>query len=266
MDWRETAVVPDGPAPNEVAVDAIAGEIPAGQRVLLACRTIPFEIDLWVAKFATVVLTDRSLIIAKDRVFGHPKADRVIALEEITACGFNPLLGVGPTWEVTFTGKNGAAGTMYFNGPTQAEQVESELRAAASSVRAEATDPDLAEFHRRRVATRARPPGEAGKNLSPEQIVEESRRLRQQLDSGDLRSAWQRRVDLGYGAPLDGVPQADRFWFNAAPVIAALRLAGLKDHAMVAGCCGMAWQDEDFTDPKQHAAVEEFERRFSAND
>jgi hypothetical protein len=56
-----------------------------------------------------------------------------------------------------------------------------------------------------------------------------------------------RRVELGFGVPLDGVPQADRFWLNAAPAIAALRL-GFKDHPMVAMCRGVADQDEDYSD------------------
>lgn len=263
MDWRTTAAIPEDAEPDQAAADAIAAALPAGQRVLLACRASRFEMDMWVAKYATVVLTDRALIVAKDRAFGRPKADRVVPLEEITACGFGPLLGVGPTWEVTFRGKRGA-GTMYFSGPVQAQQVETELRAAVSSVLAQAADPDLAEFHRSVAAASAQPPGEIGKDLTPAQIVEESRRMRQQADSGDLRGAWERRVQLGYGVPSDAVPQADRFWLNAAPAIAALRL-GLKDHPMVAMCCGTALQDEDSSDPEQHAAVQEFRRLFSGN-
>lgn len=62
--------------------------------------------------------------------------------------------------------------------------------------------------------------------------------------AGDLRSAWDRRLQLGYSVSFDGVPQADRFWFEAAPTIAALRLR-LKGYPMVAVCCGMAEREQD---------------------
>jgi hypothetical protein len=124
VDWRETALVPENAGPDPAAMDSIMGGIPTGQQVLLACRTSRFEMNRWVARMATIVLTNQALIVAKDRVFGRPKADRIIPLQEITRCGFGPLLGVGPTWEVTFRGKRGAPGTMYFDGPAQAEQVE----------------------------------------------------------------------------------------------------------------------------------------------
>ena len=207
------------------------------------------------APMAAVVLTDRALIVAKNRIFGHPKADRTIPLEEITRSGVGPLLGVGPTWEVTFQGQHGTVGTMYFGWPPDAEQVERELRAAVSEVLAEIADPDLAQLHRSLGASRAQPPGDIGKALTAAQIADESRRMRQQVASGDLRLAWDRRVQLGYGVPSEGIPQADRFWLNAAPAIAALRM-GLKDHPMVPMCSGMAEREHDRDDPQQRAAVE----------
>ena len=261
MDWRETAVVPEDANPDPAVVDSIAGAISAGQRILLACRPKRFEMDMVVYQSATVVLTDQALIVAKDRMFGRPKPDKVIPLSDITGSGFGPLLGVGPTWEVTFARKRGIGASMYFAGPVQAKQVEGELRAAVSNVLAEAADPDLAQLHRGLAAGQAQPSGEAGKTLTSAQITGESRRMRQQVAAGDLRSAWDRRVQLGYGVPSDGVSQPDRFWLDAAPAIAALRL-GLKDHPMVAMCCGMADSNQDRGDPEQRAAVAEFTRLF----
>ncbi len=261
MDWRETAVVPEDANPDPAVVDSIAGAISAGQRILLACRPKRFEMDMVVYQSATVVLTDQALIVAKDRMFGRPKPDKVIPLSDITGSGFGPLLGVGPTWEVTFARKRGIGASMYFAGPVQAKQVEGELRAAVSNVLAEAADPDLAQLHRGLAAGQAQPSGEAGKTLTSAQITGESRRMRQQVAAGDLRSAWDRRVQLGYDVPSDGVSQPDRFWLDAAPAIAALRL-GLKDHPMVAMCCGMADSNQDRGDPEQRAAVAEFTRLF----
>ena len=103
--------------------------------------------------------------------------------------------------------------------------------------------------------------GEIGKTLTPEQVIHESRRMREQVASGDLRPAWDRRVLLGWGVSTSGVPQADRFWLDAAPAIAALRL-GLKGDPMIAMCCGVAEREQDYSDPEQRAAVEEFNKLF----
>jgi hypothetical protein len=150
---------------------------------------------------------------------------------------------------------------MYFAGPAEAEQVAEELRAAVALAQAEAADPDVAQLHRSMAAGNAHPPGDLGRTLTPGQIVSEARRMRQQVAAGELRPAWERRVQLGYGVPSDGVPQADRFWIDAAPAIAALRL-GFKDHPMVPMCCGMAESEHDRNDPEQRAAVEQFNRLY----
>ena len=131
-----------------------------------------------------------------------------------------------------------------------------------SELHAATTDPDLAQLHRGIAAGDAQPPGELGKTLTPAQVIDESRRMRQQVASGDLRSAWDRRVQLGYGVPSNGIPQADRFWLDAAPALAALRLGELKDHPMVPMCCGMAEQGHDHRDPQQREAVEEINKLF----
>jgi len=261
MDWRETAVVPKGAGPDPAAVDSIASALPAGQHVLLACQTTRFEWNVWVARMATVVVTNQALIVAKGRMFGRPKPDRVIPLSEITATGVGPLRGAGPTWEVTFRGQSTAMGTIYFDGPAQAQEAKRALEDAVSGALAEAADPDFAQVNRSFAAGRARPPGDAGKTLTPAQVTDESRRMRQQIAAGDLRSVWDRRLQLGYNVSFDGVPQVDRFWFEAAPAISALRL-GLKDHPMAPACCGMAEQEQDRSDPEQRAAVEEINKRF----
>jgi hypothetical protein len=138
---------------------------------------------------------------------------------------------------------------------------DSDAKRTVSNAMAGAADSDLAQVHRGLAAAQAQPPGQAGKTLTPAQITGESRRMRQQVAAGDLRSVWDRRVQLGYGVPSDGVSQPDLFWLDAAPAIAALRL-GLKDHPMVAMCCGMADSNQDRGDPEQRAAVEEFTRLF----
>lgn len=265
MGWRETAIIPEKANPDETVVDSICARLPSGQQVLLACRVVRFEFNFMVFEHGgTVVLTNQALMFAKERLFGRPKADRNVLLQEITNIGAGPLLGAGPTWEVTFSANRGAQGTMYIRWPQAAEQVEAVLRAAVSDMLTETVDPDLAKLHRERAAGEAQPPGDIGQTLTSSQIIEESHKIRHQVasgDLGDLRVAWDRRVELGYGVPSEGVPQPDRFWLDAAPAIAGLRL-GLKDHPMVKMCCGTAEYEQDHEDPEQRAAVEEFKRLF----
>ena len=261
MDWRVTAVIPEGAAPAESIVDSVCAALTVDQEVLLACVTSRLEFGMWVAHGATVVVTNQSLMVAKDRLLGRPKANKIIPLLKITHCGVGPLLGVGPTWEVTFRAEYGSQGSMYFAGPSQAQQVESALREAVSGLRAEMADPDLAQLNRSLRTARAQPEGRAGESLSPEQLIDESRKIRQQFSSGHLRTVWDRRAQLGYGIASEGVPQPDRFWLDAIPAIAALRL-GLKEHPMVAMCCGVAEAGQDRDDPEQRAAVEEFKRLY----
>jgi hypothetical protein len=97
--------------------------------------------------------------------------------------------------------------------------------------------------------------------MSAAQVTTEARQIRQQFESGQLPAAWERRLQLGNGVPYDGVADADAFWLNAAPAIAALRL-GLKDHVFVPMCCGLAERYHDSRDADQSAAVREFQGRY----
>lgn len=122
-------------------------------------------------------------------------------------------------------------------------------------------DPDLAQLHRAVALVEAQPAGDLGKTLSPAQVISESRQMRSQLASGQLQGVWGRRLELGTGVSPQGVPQPDWFWLNAAPALAALRM-GLKDHPMVAMCCGLAEQARNRDDAEQSAAVAQFNRFF----
>jgi len=122
-------------------------------------------------------------------------------------------------------------------------------------------DPDLAQLHRSLAMADAQPRDEIGESLSPEQVIQDSVRIRDLIAHGQLREAWDRRLQLGYGVSREGVPQSDWFWLNADPAIAALKL-GFKDHPAVAMCCGVAEEARDRSDPEQVAAVAEFNRLF----
>lgn len=109
--------------------------------------------------------------------------------------------------------------------------------------------------------SRAKPPGEIGKELTPAQLIAKARLAREQLARGEYEALWQRRVQLGYGVPDENVPQAERFWLDAAAAIAAL-YSGQKDHPMVAMCCGVAERKVNRAGPEQVDAVGLFNRLY----
>ncbi len=256
--WANTAWTPQGmDAPRTPSVDAI---VSATDKVIAAAATIRFELRPFLAKMGTVVLTSQDLRVAKDRMFGNPRVDHTVALSDIEASRFGPLLGVGPTWELTFRVTGRGVGTIYFHHPNSAEQIERRLREQAGRLQAEAADPALAQLHRGLAMAEAMPDGREGKDMSAAQVTQEARRIRSQYVSGDFASAWVRRVQLGYGVPTDG-EQQDAFWLNAAAALAALK-SGMRDHPMVAMCCGVAEQYVNYADPEQAAAASELNRLF----
>ena len=97
--------------------------------------------------------------------------------------------------------------------------------------------------------------------MTPAAIEETVTWMRDAYDRGLLRAVWERRLALGYGVNTDQISQTAAFWLHAAPAIAALRL-GLKDHPVVAMCCGRAEDFEDRSQPDQAAAVAEFNRLY----
>jgi hypothetical protein len=130
---------------------------------------------------------------------------------------------------------------------------------AASSSSAE--DTGLAEFHRAVAAVEGAPPGNAGAELSPAQVVDEAHRLRQLLAADRNSEAWARRVQLGYGLSLDCVERSAAFWVNAAAALAALR-SGQKAHPMVAMCAGACEEYLDQSDAEQTSVKDEIYQRY----
>ena len=122
-------------------------------------------------------------------------------------------------------------------------------------------DPSLDAFNRAIDASRQAPPGDLGKSLTPSQVEAESQAIRGLVAAGGLQAAWDRRVALGYGVPPNDVSQSALFWLDADPAIAGLKL-GLKDHPMVAMCCGVAESNANRDDPEQDRAVREFNRLY----
>jgi hypothetical protein len=243
---------------SQRTLNAMLPLLAAAERIRLGLQTHRFVSDRWAGPRDcdhVVLVTDRAIHAAKVRLVGKPRLDISIPIDRVTGTGTRLQIDVGPRWEVIFD----AGGIFYFHvnrGP------DAERAAHVIGLGAEATrDPDVAHLARALDLGRQQPAGDAGKDLTPDQVVAESRRLRQLSALGRGQESWERRVHLGYGVPSDGVPQADRFWLDAAPAISALEL-GWKDHPMVAMCCGVAESSHDRTDPVQVAAVSEFNRLF----
>lgn len=246
--------VPDGNGIRSDTVSALATSISRGETIRAAVGYTRFEFNFKTIK-GHVLITDKAIYAAKDRLIGSPKVDIRVALDSIRSFGAGPLYGVGPTWAIEFNAPT--PGFFYVSRGDDAEQVAEILNRSLGGL----NDPDLDAFNRSLDASRAAPPGDEGKAMTAAEVSAESQRLRALVASGQLQAAWDARVALGYGVPSDGVPQADRFWIDADPAIAALRL-GLKEHPMVAMCCGMAEQNADIRDPAQAQAVELFNQLY----
>lgn|GEM_PF-7019597 len=236
-------------------VSAIAAGIPRGETIRAALGWSRFEFGYRKIGQAYIIITDKAIYAAKDKVFGKAKPDVRVALESINEIGRGPLYGVGPTWSVQFMAPG--LGFFYVSNGEDAEQVFDILGRSLRGL----TDPDMDHFNRGIDAGRAAPAGDAGKAMSATEVSQEASRIRSLVAAGSLQEAWDRRVELGYGVPSEGVPQADRFWIDADPAIAALKL-GYKDHPMVAMCCGVAESNADVRDPAQAEAVELFNRLY----
>ena len=124
-------------------------------------------------------------------------------------------------------------------------------------------DPDLMKLRRELAAADEQPAGEVGKGLSAGRLGSELDQFVEWFEAGDLDAVWVRRLQLGYGVNTDQLDQPSRFWFNALPALAALRL-GHKDHPFVATCCGLADQICDPSDAQQAAAKRDFEAMYFA--
>jgi hypothetical protein len=246
----------EGDPANPREVDALVPLLGTTERIRLALFTRYVSTDAFKAKGAVVLITDEALYAFKDKLFGKPKIDLRVPLEDIDYVNSEPFDGAAfPAWIVTW--RAGAVGSFLVSTADGASTAASTLSLGAGATR----DADLAQFQRALDLGRQLQPGDDGSSLSAEQVVLESRSVRQMIADGRHQEAWARRVQLGYGVPSDGVPQADRFWIDAAPATAALQL-GWKDHPMVTMCCGMAESNLDPRDPEQQAAVAKFNRLY----
>jgi hypothetical protein len=76
---------------------------------------------------------------------------------------------------------------------------------------------------------------------------------------GQFQAVWQRRVSHGHDEAQGAGPRENWFWFNALPVLAALRL-GKKGHPLVSVLFVLARQSADPSLPNEAAALEEMDR------
>jgi hypothetical protein len=247
---------PDGAdRPRRDALITLNRLVPAGETLRAALQSHRFEDGIHTFRLGHVLITSKAIYAAKDRLFGSPKLNVRVPLDGVSRTGVGPLYGVGPTWQVAFQGRQ--SGFFYVSNGRDAETIGEILGRSIGAM----TDPDLDQLNRSIDAARQAPPGNKGKSLTSQRVSVESREIRARIEAGDLQGGWDRRVVLGYGLPLTDIPQVDQFWIDAAPAIAALKL-GLKDHPMVAMCCGLAEQNADLGDPEQASAVAEFHRLY----
>lgn len=132
-------VIGSGPgAARELSAALDRGEI------LLAAYFSSFcSVFAWEARMATVVLTDRRVGIAKDRLFGKPRLDRTVALDAIDQLKYGAMYGTGPAWVLQFFDQDKTLWSIQFSHGDECEQFARELGRARSAA---AEDPIEAFF------------------------------------------------------------------------------------------------------------------------
>ena len=260
MTWRQGAV--DAQDVNDFTLkngtlEAVAG---VARGSVLGFGTPMQFIDRygrWNKGTWGLLVTDQEVVLGKKGTLGGPRVAFRAPIENFERYGVGLQGGHGPLFEYACAMSDGSSIAFLFRTSDAAETIAEVVNRAVGGAR----DPDMDELNRALKQSQAQPPGDVGEELTAPEIIVEARRAREQFDRGDYDSLWARRVELGYGVGDDGVPQADRFWLDAAPAIAALRL-GLKDHPMVAMCCGVAQSGHDRSDPEQVEAVALFNRLY----
>jgi hypothetical protein len=255
MGWRDGAYdaqdVTDSSL-NSETLDSVAG-VASGD--VLGFATPSQFIDrfgTWHKGTWGMIVTDAEVVVGKKGLFG-PKIIFRSPVTDLVRYGVGMQGGHGPMWEYATSLAGGGTVAFLFRTSDAAESIAVCVNDAVGGAR----DPDRDSLNRGMRMSRAMPPGEIGKELTPAQVIVEACRAREQLASGDYGALWERRVELGYGVTDKDIPQTDRFWLDAAAAIAAVRI-GQKEHPMVAMCCGVAESNVDRSDPEQVEAVRLF--------
>jgi len=114
-------------------VSAIVQQLRQGEVALAASHSTRAEYALKTVRFATIVVTNHRLLIANEPSIGKARVKIAIDLKALRSCGFGPLMGYGPTWEVAFQTADGSSGTMYMALPSEAEDLSDVIRQAVAA-------------------------------------------------------------------------------------------------------------------------------------
>jgi hypothetical protein len=133
-----------GAEPREEVIAALTHHLGQTEVPLAGASSSRFEFRFNTIKLATLLVTNRRLLVAKDKIFGTPKPTVAVDLTEIASTGFGPLYGVGPTWEVHFHTTQNEPAIMYFHDPGSAEAFKNALHnAAMGTIQSSDTDQSL---------------------------------------------------------------------------------------------------------------------------
>jgi hypothetical protein len=127
MSYREV----EGAPPNANIITALTNSLRVNEKPLLGAGSSRFQFGFHDLQMVAILITTERLLVAKNKLFGKPKANFSIELSDVASCGYGPLRGVGPTWEAHFTTLRDSPAIMYFRGPVPAEEFKDRLKAAA---------------------------------------------------------------------------------------------------------------------------------------
>lgn len=122
-----------GAEPDEANLAALMLELEEGEQPRVSCRpTIvkSTEGDFLDVRVPTILITNRRVLVSKDKLFGKPKLNWQMDLEQVDTFGFGPLNGAGPAWEAHLHSVSGNPAIFIFDGPQQAEAFRDAVREA----------------------------------------------------------------------------------------------------------------------------------------
>lgn len=138
------------------AAQSLAPELADGEEPLAVYYSSFCTVFAWEVRMATVLLTDRRILIAKDRLFGVPRVDRALNLGDIKDRRHGAMYGTGPAWVLHLTDAENTLWTIQFSRGDECEEFVRELAAASGAAR---RDPVERFFDEARRRTALAPPG-----------------------------------------------------------------------------------------------------------
>jgi hypothetical protein len=114
---------------------AIIDALPSGEESLAVARASRWMESTHFWGFPTLILTNRRLVVSKDRLMGKAKEDSVVSLLEVESSGSGAVSKFG-TWAIRFSTRTGQEYGLFFAETEHALAFEEAFREAVQHAQA----------------------------------------------------------------------------------------------------------------------------------